>query len=66
MISVQKYAIKGSMIKDIDLFRLKDHYMSIFISESLRKLWRRMELLDAIIWRLKLCKGRQEYKGTVD
>jgi len=53
------------MIKDIDLFRLKDHYMSIFISEKLKKLWRRMELLDAIIWRLKLCKGRQEYKGTV-
>ncbi|WP_257204008.1 imm11 family protein [Acetivibrio thermocellus] len=27
MISVQKYAIKGSVIKDIDLFRLKDHYI---------------------------------------
>lgn len=37
MISVQKYAIKGSVIKDIDLFRLKDHYMSIFISEKLKK-----------------------------
>jgi hypothetical protein len=37
MISVQKYAIKGSMIKDIDIFRLKDHNMSIFISEKLKK-----------------------------
>ncbi len=37
MISVQKYTIKGSEIKDIDLFRLKDHYMSIFISEKLKK-----------------------------
>ena len=37
MISVQKYAIKRNVIKDNDLFRLKNHYTSIFISERLKK-----------------------------
>jgi hypothetical protein len=37
MISIQKYVIKGDGVEGYDIFRLKDDYVSIFISERLRK-----------------------------
>lgn len=37
MISVLKFALKASVIKDVDLFRLKDYFPPIFISERLKE-----------------------------
>lgn len=37
MVSIQKYAIKLNVIKEYNLFRLKDDYVSIFVSEKMKK-----------------------------
>lgn len=37
MMSIQKYAIKLDAVKEYNLFRLKDDYVSIFISEKMKK-----------------------------
>jgi len=37
MLSIQKFVLKGNVTEGNDLFRLKDDYFSIFISEKLKK-----------------------------
>lgn len=37
ILSIQKYALKSQVVKEYDIFRLKDDYVSIFISERLKK-----------------------------
>lgn len=37
MMSIQKYAIRLNAIKEYNLFRLKDDYVSIFASEKMKK-----------------------------
>jgi hypothetical protein len=44
LISVNVYALKNDIIKDIDIFRIKDNNIPIFVSDKLRKIIRKNKI----------------------
>ena len=44
IVMVEKYALKEDVVKDYDIFRLKDDTIPIFVSEKIKKLINRNKL----------------------
>jgi hypothetical protein len=78
-ISVVKYALKRNTVKYMDLFRLKDHFFPIFISERLKKAMEENEITGCAYMEVKVVdndsisddklvksKGDQSGKNTSD